>query len=230
MSFELVSAVFSPDFRLATEDGVTPTDRTITCFTTRADTIFGVSFMLLPPESELAAELMAGSEHEAAFRSLKVAAEKVSSVERQGTDREKHGVPTGRYVINPINGRPVPIWVADYVLMDYGTGAVMGVPCGDQRDFEFAKKYGLEIAPIICEKGDALYERLKDERELVVRDVDWEQAMVAEGYLVQSGEFTGLKGGKHSEAVAAITSWLEAHGCGRRRNQLQTVVTITIIP
>ena len=89
---------------------MTPTDRTITCFTTRADTIFGVSFMLLPPESELAAELMAGSEHEAAFRSLKVAAEKVSSVERQGTDREKHGVPTGRYVINPINGRPIPIW------------------------------------------------------------------------------------------------------------------------
>ena len=209
------------DFRLAAEDGVTPIDRTITCFTTRADTIFGVSFMLLPPESELAAELMAGSEHEAAFRSLKVAAEKVSSVERQGTDREKHGVPTGRYVINPINGRPVPIWVADYVLMDYGTGAVMGVPCGDQRDFEFAKKYGLEIAPIICEKGDALYERLKDERELVVRDVDWEQAMVAEGYLVQSGEFTGLKGGKHSEAVAAITSWLEAHGCGREKVQFR---------
>ena len=209
------------DFRLAAEDGVTPTDRTITCFTTRADTIFGVSFMLLPPESELAAELIAGSEHEAAFRSLKVAAEKVSSVERQGTDREKHGVPTGRYVINPINGRPVPIWVADYVLMDYGTGAVMGVPCGDQRDFEFAKKYGLEIAPIICEKGDALYERLKDERELVVRDVDWEQAMVAEGYLVQSGEFTGLKGGKHSEAVAAITSWLEAHGCGREKVQFR---------
>ena len=142
-------------------------------------------------------------------------------MERQGTDREKHGVPTGRYVINPINGRPVPIWVADYVLMDYGTGAVMGVPCGDQRDFEFAKKYGLEIAPIICEKDDALYERLKDERELVVRDVDWEQAMVAEGYLVQSGEFTGLKGGKHSEAVAAITSWLEAHGCGREKVQFR---------
>ena len=209
------------DFALAAEDGVTPTDRKVTVFTTRADTLFGVSFMLLPPESALAAELVAGTQCEVAFKELRAATEKVSSVERQGSEREKHGVPTGRYVINPVNGRPVPIWVADYVLMDYGTGAVMGVPCGDQRDFEFAKKYGLEIVPIICEKDDALYERLKDEREPVVRDVDWERAMVVEGYLVQSGEFTGLKGGKHSEAVAAITSWLEAHGCGREKVQFR---------
>ena len=209
------------DFALAAEDGVTPTDRKITVFTTRADTLFGVSFFLLPPESPLAAELVAGTEYEAAFKELKAATEKVSSVDRQGSEREKHGVFTGRYVINPVNGRPAPIWVADYVLMDYGTGAVMGVPCGDQRDFDFAKKYGLEIAPIICEKDDPLYEELKDERELRVTSVDWDHAMVAEGYLVQSGEFTGLKGGKHSEAVDAIIKWLGERGIGREKVQFR---------
>ena len=209
------------DFALAAEDGVTPTDRKITVFTTRADTLFGVSFFLLPPESPLAAELVAGTEHEQAFMELKAAAEKVSSVDRQGSEREKHGVFTGRYVINPINGRPAPIWVADYVLMDYGTGAVMGVPCGDQRDFDFAKKYGLEIAPIICEKDDPLYEQLKDEKELKVTSVDWDHAMEAEGYLVQSGEFTGLKGGKHSEAVEAIIKWLGERGLGREKVQFR---------
>lgn len=209
------------DFCLAAKDGVTPTDRTIAVFTTRADTLFGASFFLLPPESPLAAELTAGTPAEPAFLELKAAAEKVSSVERQGTAREKHGVFTGRYVINPINGRPTPIWVADYVLMDYGTGAVMGVPCGDQRDFEFAKKYGLEIAPIIAEEGDPLYEQLKDERELRVRSVDWERAMVAEGILIQSGEFTGMRGGKHSEGEQAIVDWLSERGIGRRQVQFR---------
>ena len=209
------------DFALADVDGVTPTDTKITVFTTRPDTLFGVSFFLLPPESPLAAELVAGTEHEPAFLELKAAAEKVSSVDRQGSEREKHGVFTGRYVINPVNGRPAPIWVADYVLMDYGTGAVMGVPCGDQRDFDFAKKYGLEIAPIICEKDDPLYERLKDERELVVTSVDWDHAMEAEGYLVQSGRFTGMKGGKHSEAVDAIIDWLGQQGLGRKTVQFR---------
>ena len=207
------------DFKLADTDGVTPTDRTITVFTTRADTLFGVSFMVLPPESDLAAELVAGTEHEEEFKALKAATEKVSSVDRQGTAREKHGIFTGRYVINPINGKPAPIWVADYVLMDYGTGAVMGVPCGDQRDFDFARKYGLPIPPIICEKEDPLYDELKDQRDLVVTNVDWDSAMAAEGYLVQSGEFTGMKGGKHSEAVDAIVSWLEEHNCGRTKVQ-----------
>ncbi|WP_058270456.1 leucine--tRNA ligase [Olsenella massiliensis] len=209
------------DFRLAASDGVTPTDRVVSVFTTRADTIFGVSFMVLPPESDLAAELVAGTAYEPAYRKLREATEKVSSVERQGSDREKHGVPTGRFVINPVNGRPVPVWVADYVLMDYGTGAVMGVPCGDQRDFDFARKYGLEIAPIICEKDDPLYDELKDERELRVRSVSWERAMSAEGFLVQSGEFTGLKGGKHSEAVDAIVAWMGEHGCGRAKVQFR---------
>ena len=209
------------DFKLADLDGVTPTDRTITVFTTRADTLFGTSFMVLPPESALAAELVAGTQYEADYLKLKAATEKVSSVDRQGSAREKHGVFTGRYVVNPITGKPCPLWVADYVLLDYGTGAVMGVPCGDQRDFDFARKYHLPIPPIICQKDDPLYDRLKDERDLVVTDVDWDQAMAAEGYLVQSGEFTGLLGGKHSPAVAAIEGWLQEHGCGRPKVQFR---------
>lgn len=209
------------DFTLADEDSTSPTNQKITVFTTRADTIFGVSFIVLPPESELAAQLVVGTQYEAAYRELKAATEKISSVDRQGSNLEKSGVFTGRYGINPINGRPVPIWIANYVLLDYGTGAVMGVPCGDQRDFDFAKKYGLEIAPIICTKDDPLYEQLKDEKDLRVTSVDWDSAMAAEGYLIQSGEFTGLKGGKHSEAVGAITTWLEDAGCGRAKVQFR---------
>lgn len=209
------------DFALADLDGHTPTDRTISVFTTRPDTLYGVSFFLLPPESPLAAELVAGTEYEPAFVKLKAAAEKVSSVDRQGSEREKHGVFTGRYVVNPVNGRPAPIWVADYVLMDYGTGAVMGVPCGDQRDFDFARKYDLEIAPIICAPEDPLYDELKDERDLRVRSVDWDHAMAAEGYLVQSGPFTGMRGGKHSEAVDKIIDSLAERGLGRKTVQFR---------
>jgi leucyl-tRNA synthetase len=100
-----------------------------------------------------------GTEYEGAFLELKKSVEQVSSVDRQGSEREKHGVFTGRFVINPLTGKPLPIWVADYILLDYGTGAVMGVPCGDQRDFEFARTYGLPIPPIIAQKDDPLYEQ-----------------------------------------------------------------------
>ena len=209
------------DFTLAAEDGVTPTDRKVTVFTTRADTLFGTSFMVLPPESDFAAELVAGTEYEEAYLALKKSVEQVSAVDRQGSAREKHGVFTGRYVINPITQKAIPVWVADYVLLDYGTGAVMGVPCGDQRDFDFARKYGLAIPPIILQKDDPLYERLKDEKDMVVTDVDWDESLEAEGYLVQSGEFTGLKGGKHSEGEQAMVDWLVAHDCGRRTVQFR---------
>ena len=203
-------------FALADTDGVTPTNRTIEVFTTRADTIFGVSFMVLPPESPLAAELVAGTEYEAAFNELRDATAKISAVDRQGSEVEKHGVFTGRYVINPVAGTPVPVWVADYVLMDYGTGAVMGVPCGDSRDFDFARKYDLNIPPIILADDDPLFEELIGHKDMVVTNVDWESALTAEGTLVQSGEFTGMKGGKHSEAEGAIIDFLEERGLGKR--------------
>ena len=209
------------DFTLADTDGVTPTDTKMTVFTTRADTIYGCTFMLLPPESKLAAELVGDSEYKAAFDALHEEAVKVSSIDRQGTDREKHGVFTGRYAINPVTGQTVPIWVADYVLLDYGTGAVMGVPSGDKRDFDFAKKYDLPIVPIICEEGTDIYEELKGVSEYKVTSVDWDGPMDTVGILVQSGPFTGLRGGKHSEAEEAVVNYLTEHNVGRRTVQFR---------
>lgn len=209
------------DFTLADTDGVTPTDTKMTVFTTRADTIYGCTFMLLPPESKLAAELVGDSEYKAAFDALHEEAVKVSSIDRQGTDREKYGVFTGRYAINPVTGQTVPIWVADYVLLDYGTGAVMGVPSGDKRDFDFAKKYDLPIVPIICEEGTDIYEELKGVSEYKVTSVDWDGPMDTVGILVQSGPFTGLRGGKHSEAEEAVVAYLTEHNVGRRTVQFR---------
>lgn len=209
------------DFTLADTDGVAPTDTKMTVFTTRADTIYGCTFMLLPPESKLAAELVGDSEYKAAFDALHEEAVKVSSIDRQGTDREKHGVFTGRYAINPVTGQTVPIWVADYVLLDYGTGAVMGVPSGDKRDFDFAKKYDLPIVPIICEEGTDIYEELKGVSEYKVTSVDWDGPMDTVGILVQSGPFTGLRGGKHSEAEEAVVAYLTEHNVGRRTVQFR---------
>ena len=209
------------DFTLADTDGVTPTNTKMTVFTTRADTIYGCTFMLLPPESKLAAELVGDSEYKAAFDALHEEAVKVSSIDRQGTDREKHGVFTGRYAINPVTGQTVPIWVADYVLLDYGTGAVMGVPSGDKRDFDFAKKYYLPIVPIICEEGTDIYEELKGVSEYKVTSVDWDGPMDTVGILVQSGPFTGLRGGKHSEAEEAVVAYLTEHNVGRRTVQFR---------
>ena len=209
------------DFTLADADGVTPTDTKMTVFTTRADTIYGCTFMLLPPESKLAAELVGDSEYKAAFDALHEEAVKVSSIDRQGTDREKHGVFTGRYAINPVTGQTVPIWVADYVLLDYGTGAVMGVPSGDKRDFDFAKKYDLPIVPIICEEGTDIYGELKGVSDYKVTSVDWDGPMDTVGILVQSGPFTGLRGGKHSEAEEAVVTYLTEHNVGRRTVQFR---------
>lgn len=145
---------------------------TLTVFTTRADTLFGCSFFVLAPEYEGLKDIVAGTEYETAVLDVIEGASKISALERAQGEKEKHGAFTGRYVINPVNGEKVPVWVADYVVADYGTGAVMAVPCGDQRDFEFAKKYDLPIIPIILNKDDALFEQLKDEKDRKVTTVD----------------------------------------------------------
>ena len=189
----------------------------ITVFTTRADTLFGCSFFVLAPEYKGLKEMVAGTEYEQPVLELIEAASRVTAVERAQGNREKHGVFTGRYVVNPINGEKVPVWVADYVVADYGTGAVMAVPCGDQRDFEFARKYDLPIIPIILADDDPLTSQLKNEQGRVVTSVDWDAAMAAEGRLVQSGRFTGMTGGKHSEGEDAVVAELEAMGRGRRK-------------
>lgn len=203
------------DFALCDLEG-NPTDEMITVFTTRADTLFGCSFFVLAPEYAGLEALVAGTEYEKPVMEFAEAAKKVSALERAQGDRDKHGIFTGRYVVNPVNGEKVPIWVADYVVADYGTGAVMAVPCGDQRDFEFARKYDLPIIPIILSEDDPLYPQLKDEQGRVVTEVDWPEAYAAEGILVQSGPYTGMVGGKHSPAEEAIVAELERTGKGKR--------------
>lgn len=208
------------DFELIPSEGKDD-GQTITVFTTRPDTLFGCSFFLLAPESPLVHDLVCGTEYEAEVMALVEGAAKVSAVERAQGDREKHGAFTGRYVINPVNGEKVPVWVADYIVADYGTGAVMAVPCGDQRDFEFARKYDLPIIPIILGEDDPLYPELNGVQERKVTTVDWEKSYEAEGVLVQSGKYTGMVGGKHSPAVDAIIGDLEAQGKGKKSVQFR---------
>ncbi|MDR1421868.1 MAG: leucine--tRNA ligase [Coriobacteriales bacterium] len=202
------------DFTLCDAAGE-PTRETITVFTTRPDTLFGCSFFLLAPEHPLVREFVVGTPFEA--RALRVidAATSSTAVERSKGEREKHGAPTGRFVVNPINGDKVPIWIADYVLMDYGTGAVMAVPSGDERDFEFARTYGLPIPPVVVAEDDPLYATLQGQAERVQEEVPWTEAYAGEGIMVQSGPFTGQKGGKDSEGAQAVIDALAARGQGR---------------
>ena len=211
------------DFTLCDVDGnpIEGDEGKITVFTTRADTLFGNTFFLLAPEYKGLMDLVEGTEYEAGVREVVEGAKHISAVERAQGTLEKHGAFTGRYVVNPVSGAKVPVWVADYVISDYGTGAVMAVPCGDTRDFEFAKKYDLPIVPIILSEDDPLYEDLKDEQGTRVTSVDWDEALTCEGKLVQSGKYTGMTGGKHSEGEAAIVADLEAAGTGRRSVQFR---------
>ena len=209
------------DFTLCDVDGnpIEGDEGKITVFTTRADTLFGNTFFLLAPEYKGLMDLVEGTEYEAGVREVVEGAKHISAVERAQGTLENRGAFTGRYVINPVSGAKVPVWVADYVISDYGTGAVMAVPCGDARDFDFAKKYDLPIVPIILSEDDPLYEDLKDEQGTRVTSVDWDEALTCEGKLVQSGKYTGMTGGKHSEGEAAIVADLEAAGTGKRSVQ-----------
>ena len=166
-------------------------------FTTRPDTLFGATFFALAPEHPLIGALTAGSERERDVADYVRRTAARSTVERE--TKEKDGVFTGRYAVNPVNGEAIPIWVADYVLMEYGTGAIMAVPAHDERDHQFAEKYGLEIRQVVApaggvsEEGGAYVAHTEDE------------------ILVNSGEFTGLSA---PEGQRAITAWLEERGLG----------------
>ena len=122
-------------------------------YTTRPDTVYGTTFMALAPENPLVKELVAGTEYEADVDKFVQKMHTQTEIERTSTDTEKEGMFIGKYVINPITGRKVPLWIANYILMDYGTGAIMGVPAHDDRDKEFATKYGIEIIDVIDEDG-----------------------------------------------------------------------------
>ncbi len=171
---------------------------TIEVFTTRPDTIFGVTFMALAPEHPLAIELAKGTDQEEEVEDFVNKYLTMSTRERNIVE-EKEGVFTGRYAINPMTGEKVPIWIANYILWGYGTGAIMAVPAHDERDHEFAKKYGLPIKPVI---------------KPVDKDWDYEkEAFTEEGVLINSDGFDGLPS---SEAKEKITEELEKRGIGEK--------------
>ena len=127
------------------------TDKSMTVYTTRPDTTYGVTFMVLAPESELVQELVKGTEYEADVNAFIQKMHTKTEIERTSSDTEKEGMFIGKYVINPVNGKKIPVWIANYVLADYGTGAIMAVPAHDDRDRDFAEKFNLDIIPVIDE-------------------------------------------------------------------------------
>ncbi|MGO3148012.1 MAG: leucine--tRNA ligase [Leucobacter sp.] len=175
-------------------------------FTTRPDTLHGATFMVVAPDSDLAAELAAGSSSEvrAQFEAYLDATQKQSEIERQSTDREKTGVFLDHFAVNPVNGERIPVWAADYVLADYGHGAIMAVPAHDQRDLDFALKFELPVR-IVVDVRDADGEALPD-------PVSTGVATSGDGIMVNSAELDGL--GK-VDAIARAIEVLEARGTGR---------------
>jgi leucyl-tRNA synthetase len=176
------------------------TGERVRVFTTRPDTLFGATFFVLAPEHELAGRLVAGTGHEAAFAEFRERAGRQSEIERLSTERDKEGVFLGAWAINPVNGERIPIWAADYVLTEYGTGAIMAVPAHDQRDFEFARKYGLPIRVVIQ----------PDDQDLLDGE-SLAEAWVGDGRLVNSGSYDGLL---WTEAKRRITEDLARRGLG----------------
>lgn len=179
----------------------------ITVFTTRPDTLWGATFMVLAPEHPLVDKIVSEEQSEAveAYRTEAAAA---TEIERLSEDREKTGVFTGAYAINPVTERPIPIWIADYVMISYGTGAIMAVPYGDQRDFEFARKFGLDIVAVVQ----------PDDMDTVPVPAEMDEAYAGPGTMVNSGPITGIyhngEKGRKSPAIAAAIDYLEEHSIG----------------
>jgi leucyl-tRNA synthetase len=169
-------------------------------FTTRPDTLWGVTFMVLAPEHPLV-EKMTTPEQKAAVEAYVQEAVRQTEIQREATDKEKSGVFTGGYAINPVNGEKVPVWVADYVLMTYGTGAIMGVPAHDQRDFDFARKFGLEVR-IVIQPNDME----------ALDGATMPAAVPAEGTMVNSGPLNGTPG---EAAIGKAIQFIEDKGVGK---------------
>ncbi len=173
----------------------------LTVYTTRPDTLFGATFMVVAADAHLAGQLVT-DEYRPAYDAYLEEVRKASDIERLATDREKTGVFLGRYAVNPVNGEQIPIWAADYVLADYGTGAIMAVPGQDQRDWDFAEKFDLPIVRTV-QPSDGFEE-------------DGGKAYVGRGPAINSAnDEISLDGLDVAEAKAAIISWLEAKGAGR---------------
>ncbi|MDE5897741.1 MAG: leucine--tRNA ligase [Treponemataceae bacterium] len=218
-------------FAVAGADG-TPTGDALTVYTTRADTLFGATYMVVSPEHPLVKKLAAPEQADAVAAYIDAAAKK-SDLERTDLAKDKTGVFTGSFAVNPVNGRVIPIWISDYVLTSYGTGAIMAVAAHDERDWEFAKKFDLPIVKVVASKeevaalggGDEAkgaeilrsaaanpdeYKKLADAHPGIFAAA--EQCTHADGYAVNSGHLTGLP---TREAISAMISWLSEKGIGR---------------
>ncbi|MFS8907355.1 leucine--tRNA ligase [Synechococcus sp. OH2] len=184
----------------------TETGEELPVFTTRPDTLWGATFMVLAPEHPLV-EKLTTPEQQAAVKAYQAEAAARSEMERSAEDREKTGVWTGSYAINPVNQERIPIWIADYVLMGYGTGAIMAVPAHDQRDFEFARKFGLPIKLVV-----------QPPQGEVESAEDLQAAWTGEGVLMNSGPLNGIPVGKGpGQSVERAIAWLEEQGLGERQ-------------
>ena len=177
-------------FKIAGKD-----NKSFVVFTTRPDTLYGATYCVLAPEHELVAKITTLEQKNAVDEYKKLAASK-SDLERTDLNKEKTGVFTGSYAINPVNGKEIPIWISDYVLQSYGTGAIMAVPAHDQRDYEFAKKFGLDIIQVL-EGGDISKE-----------------AFTEDGIHINSGDLNGLN---KQDAIDKIINWLEEKGIGHKK-------------
>ncbi len=206
-----------------------PKDRKLTfeVFTTRVDTVFGMTFCVLSPEHEIVDKIRAGvdPDFQKDIDAYRERAKAKTDTERTAEDREKTGVFTGAYAINPANRKPVPIWIADYVLAGYGTGAIMAVPGHDERDFEFALMFGLDVIPVI--KPDENYLRSFHQDG----EFQYESALAAylreptaytppfvskDSVMINSGEYNGMS---NEEGTASLGRWMEALDIGRRKTQ-----------
>lgn len=176
-------------------------DKGLDVFTTRADTLFGATYMVLSPEHPYLKELVAGREEESAAMEYVDQVKHMSDIERTSTASEKTGVFIGRYAVNPLNDKKIPIFISDYVLMGYGTGAIMAVPAHDQRDFDFAKKFNCDIIPVLD----------SDDPEIDVNDL--KEAFDADGKMINSGSFNGMH---NREAMDKIIQYMEEKGFGHR--------------
>ena len=169
-------------------------------FTTRPDTLWGATFMVLAPEHPLV-EKLTTPDRRPEVEAYVEQAQRQSDIQREAADKEKTGVFTGGYAVNPVNGERVPVWIADYVLMSYGTGAIMAVPAHDHRDFEFARKYGLEVRPVIQPEGTEPLD-----------GATMEEAVIEDGTMINSGALTGTPS---EGAVERVIEYLEERGTGR---------------
>lgn len=176
-------------------------DKKITVFTTRPDTLYGATFMLLAPEHQMAKELIKDTEYEEEGLQFINSILKEDKISRAADNKEKKGFFTGRYVYNPLTKKEIPVFIANYILMDYGTGAVMAVPAHDQRDFEFARKYNLDIIVVINPEGGSL------------NPSEMQEAYTGSGILVNSGKFDGMS---NEEAKEKIIEFLEEENIGRK--------------